>query len=85
MFLHTQGTKGTLVSVQALCVNDAVLRLGSLSRINERCLELRQAKPKKQATAAPKQKPKVPHHNLSASKDVTLHLVLEARCQTWLD
>lgn len=46
-------------SMQALCVNDAVLRLGSLSRINDKCLELKQGKPKRHAAASVKQKPKV--------------------------
>lgn len=40
-------------------MNDAVLGLGSLSRINERCLELKQGKPKRQAAEAAKQKRKV--------------------------
>ena len=41
--------------LQALCVNDSVLKLGSLSRINERCLEMLQSKPtKKQAIGEPK-------------------------------
>ena len=46
-------------SLQALCMNDAVLGLGSLSRINERCLELKQGKPKRQAAEAAKQNRKV--------------------------
>lgn len=37
--------------LQALCINDAVLRLGSAPRINERCMDLQKAKPKKQAVA----------------------------------
>ena len=34
---------------QALCINDAVLKLGSTTRVNERCLELQKAKPAKKA------------------------------------
>ncbi len=42
-------------------MNDSVLKLGALSRINERCLDMLQAKPsKKQATGKSDQKPKVP-------------------------
>ncbi|CAK0764311.1 hypothetical protein CVIRNUC_003145 [Coccomyxa viridis] len=37
---------------KALCINDAVLKLGSTTRINERCLELQKAKPAKQAATA---------------------------------
>lgn len=48
------------VWLQALCVNDSVLRLNALSRINERCLEMQQAKPtKKQATGDSSKKSKV--------------------------
>ena len=36
-------------AVQALCVNDSVLQLGSAAQINERCLELQSAKARKQA------------------------------------
>ncbi len=47
--------------MQALCVNDSVLKLGALSRINERCLDMLQAKSsKKQATGKSDLKPKVP-------------------------
>ncbi len=42
-------TDSALAAVQALCINDDVLRLGSLPRINERCQELRAPKAKKQA------------------------------------
>lgn len=36
-------------------MNESVLKLGALSRINERCLEMLQGKPtKKQATGEPK-------------------------------
>ncbi len=38
--------------LQALCINDAVLKLGSTTRINERCLELQKAKPAKKAASA---------------------------------
>ncbi len=49
-----------VLCVQALCVNDSVLKLGALTRINERCLEMLQAKPtKKQATGESNKKPKV--------------------------
>ena len=43
-------TDSAWAAVQALCINDDVLRLGSLPRINERCQELRAPKAKKQAT-----------------------------------
>ncbi|KAK9816819.1 hypothetical protein WJX72_005361 [[Myrmecia] bisecta] len=36
-----------LASRKALCVNDAVVRLGSLARINEKCLDMQQAKSSK--------------------------------------
>lgn len=39
-------------AAQALCINDAVLKLGSATRINERCLELQTAKASKKAAAA---------------------------------
>ena len=42
-------TDSAWAAVQALCINDDALRLGSLPRINERCQELRAPKPKKQA------------------------------------
>ena len=75
------------VSLQALCVNDAVLKLGSLSRINERCLELKKGKPKRQAAAAATQKPKVRHQNvvhvLMLTESWTLHGTLHA-CQTFI-
>ncbi|DBA94863.1 TPA: hypothetical protein ACH3X1_002400 [Trebouxia sp. C0004] len=49
----------SLASRKALCVNDSVLKLGALSRINERCLDMLQAKPsKKQAIGKSDQKPK---------------------------
>ena len=38
--------------MQALCINDAVLKLGSSTRINERCLELQKARPAKKAATA---------------------------------
>ena len=38
--------------LQALCINDAVQKLGSSTRINERCLELQKAKPAKRAATA---------------------------------
>lgn len=44
-------------------MNDAVLKLGSLSRINDRCLELKKGKPKKQAADAATLKPKVRHQD----------------------
>ncbi|DBA85066.1 TPA: hypothetical protein ACH3X2_005791 [Trebouxia sp. C0005] len=52
-------TSVSLASRKALCVNDSVLKLGALSRINERCLDMLQAKPsKKQATGNSDKKPK---------------------------
>ena len=44
-----QYTNSAWAAVQALCINDDVLHLGSLPRINERCQELRAPKAKKQA------------------------------------
>lgn len=35
-----------LLLLQALCINEAVLRLGSPALINERCLELQRGKTK---------------------------------------
>ena len=40
------------MNLQALCINDAVLKLGSSTRINERCLELQKAKPAKKVATA---------------------------------
>ena len=47
-------------------MNDSVLGLGSNSRINERCLELKQGKPKKLAATAANNKPRVGAHHAAA-------------------
>ena len=36
---------------QALCINDSVLRLGNAARINEKCLDLQQSKPRQRNKA----------------------------------
>lgn len=68
-------------------MNDAVLKLGSLSRINERCLELKKGKPKKQAADAATQKPKVKPQDVTHLYMLpglwTLHGTLHA-CQKFI-
>ena len=48
-------------ALQALCTNDSVLKLGALSRINERCLDMLSAKPAKKQATGNAQRPKVHH------------------------